>query len=356
MSGWVQSNDRLALRQIAIQLAEQTGNNQLLQLSEGGQSAADEDDNPFVDNPVPAPTEADPDADTFLPPPSQISECIKRLLTLSRPTIVLVDAFDLFALHARQALLYCLLDTAQACQSSQGDKGLAIVGLTSRVDVVNLFEKRVKSRFSGRLLRVGPVPREQDWMAIVRGCLTTPAELPLSHVDDDNDATDSDLSEWTTLWNSGIQKFLEDSVMLQVVRDTYSVVRDVRTLVRLLVPTICRLSPNQPFPTSAMLSVAAETQRTRTPFPSLHTLPYPALCLVIASYHSHLKGHSIFNFEMLFEGFQVQVRASAAAPIQLNGTSIGMPKCSRSVMLCVSVTQFQFSFPRDTDCDFFSGL
>lgn len=55
------------------------------------------------------------------------------MTTLSRPTIVIVEAFDLFTNHARQALLYCLLDTVQSCRAGEGRKGVAVVGVTSRV-------------------------------------------------------------------------------------------------------------------------------------------------------------------------------------------------------------------------------
>lgn len=251
---------------------------------------------------------------------------------LNRPTIVLVDAFDLFSLHPRQALLYCLLDTVQACQSAQGNKGLAVVGLTSRVDVVSLLEKRVKSRFSGRILRVSNVPSEEGWFGIVRRCLLLPAALSPS----DDEMTESNLEEWTDLWTTNVEKFLADSATKQSIHETYSIVRDVRVLIRVLTPAIARLSPSQPFPTAAYLQRAMQSQRTRTPFASLYTLPYPALCLLIASHHSDQKGHPVFNFEMLYEAFRVQLRASMAAPIQLNGTGIGMVKCSRSVMLSVS--------------------
>jgi len=53
--------------------------------------------------------------------------------TLPRPTIVVLDAFDLFTSHARQALLYCLLDTVQSCRAGEGRKGVAVVGITTRV-------------------------------------------------------------------------------------------------------------------------------------------------------------------------------------------------------------------------------
>lgn len=50
-----------------------------------------------------------------------------------KPVVVVLDGFDLFAEHARQALLYCLLDTVQSCRAGEGSRGLAVVGVTSRI-------------------------------------------------------------------------------------------------------------------------------------------------------------------------------------------------------------------------------
>lgn len=64
--------------------------------------------------------------------------------SLPRPTIVILDAFDLFTTHARQALLYCLLDTVQSCRAGEGRKGVAVVGVTTRV--VSAYLRRLRSR------------------------------------------------------------------------------------------------------------------------------------------------------------------------------------------------------------------
>ncbi|KAF5319018.1 hypothetical protein D9611_012651 [Ephemerocybe angulata] len=330
LSGWVQSSDRLALRQIAIQLAEQTGNSYLSQFNdengdEPSHQPQNNDDNPFLDDDAAGTS----NEAISLPPSSHLPALIALLPTLKRPTIVMVDAFDLFALHPRQALLYCLLDTVQACQSSNGNKGLAVIGLTSRVDVVQLLEKRVKSRFSGRIVRVSNVSREEGWIQIMRKCLLPPSDTPSITDEEDEDAGE----DWSSLWAAGVEKFLSDPSTDKIVRETYAIVREVRLLVRLLTPVIARLSPSQPYPTAKLLQAAAVAQRVRTPHTDLHTLPYPALCLLIAGYQSGVKGHPVFTFEMLLEAFLSQVRASSAAPILLHGTSIGMVKCSRNVML-----------------------
>jgi origin recognition complex subunit 4 len=63
----------------------------------------------------------------------------------SQSVIFIIDEFDLFATHPRQTLLYNLFDIAQSRKAP-----IAVLGCTARLDVVEMLEKRVKSRFSHR--------------------------------------------------------------------------------------------------------------------------------------------------------------------------------------------------------------
>jgi origin recognition complex subunit 4 len=64
---------------------------------------------------------------------------------VAKSVIFIIDEFDLFASHPRQTLLYNLLDIAQSRKAP-----IAVLGLTTRLDVTEGLEKRVKSRFSHR--------------------------------------------------------------------------------------------------------------------------------------------------------------------------------------------------------------
>ncbi len=141
--------------------------------------------------------------------------------TLPRPTIIVLDAFDLFTLHARQSLLYCLLDTAQSCRAVKGNKGMAVIGVTTRVDTINMLEKRVKSRFSGRTLRTACPRRLTDWLRLAKAALCTP--ITTEH------------EEWSRLWDTSVEDFLQHQSVLEILKDTFALSRDLRMLSRLLV-------------------------------------------------------------------------------------------------------------------------
>lgn len=79
--------------------------------------------------------------------PSEITGSEEGLT--SKSVVFVIDEFDLFATHARQTLLYNLFDIAQARKAP-----IAVLGVTTRVDVVESLEKRVKSRFSHRYVHL----------------------------------------------------------------------------------------------------------------------------------------------------------------------------------------------------------
>lgn len=63
----------------------------------------------------------------------------------SKSVVYILEEFDLFCAHANQTLIYNLFDVAQSAQAP-----ICVIGLTRRYDVIEMLEKRVKSRFSHR--------------------------------------------------------------------------------------------------------------------------------------------------------------------------------------------------------------
>lgn len=69
----------------------------------------------------------------------------------SQRLIFIIEEFDLFCAHHNQTLLYNLFDVAQSAQTP-----ICVLGISDRLDVVVLLEKRVKSRFSHRQILLRP--------------------------------------------------------------------------------------------------------------------------------------------------------------------------------------------------------
>lgn len=132
LNGLIQRDDRLALREIMRQLGRQ--------MAEGE----------YVED------EAKNYSDTL----TKLIATLSSPNTSSNPTsqqhndhqvaksvIFVLDEFDLFASHPRQTLLYNLFDIAQ---SSSRRTPIAVLGMTTKVNAVDMLEKRVKSRYSHR--------------------------------------------------------------------------------------------------------------------------------------------------------------------------------------------------------------
>ncbi len=100
--------------------------------------------------------------------------------------------------------------------------------MTSRIDTINLLEKRVKSRFSGRIFRTGPPDDAQDWLGIAKSILLVPITHKKQEV----------AEQWNRSWTTSVNKFLSDSNAMKIFRETFDISRDVQVLQRLLVGNI----------------------------------------------------------------------------------------------------------------------
>lgn len=129
-------------------------------------------------------------------------------VTAAKSVVILLDEFDLFVTHPRQTLLYNLFDIAQARKAP-----IAVIGLTTKVDVTEMLEKRVKSRFSHRYVYV-PLPRTFE----------TYSDICLASLDiDDNEAL-----QLADTHESG--RALLDSNSWEMLRDGWKVYLQVRNL------------------------------------------------------------------------------------------------------------------------------
>lgn len=160
LNGFFHTDDRLALREIWRQLGRET----------------DTEDEASKVNSY---------ADTMatllalLSHPEELlnsSDNSKGIMT-AKSVVIILDEFDLFATHPRQTLLYNLFDIAQARKAP-----LAVLGLTTKVDVTEMLEKRVKSRFSHRYVYL---PLARSYEAFSDACLST-LSVEATELEDDD--------------------------------------------------------------------------------------------------------------------------------------------------------------------------
>jgi len=149
LNGFIHTDDKLALREIWRQLGKE------MEIGEDSVSKNYADTLTTLLALLSHPSEAD----------GQTSDQVAKAV------VFVMDEFDLFATHPRQTLLYNLFDIAQSRKAP-----IAVLGLTTRIDVVESLEKRVKSRFSHRYVHLSLAKNLDAFKDICKAALTVQHE------------------------------------------------------------------------------------------------------------------------------------------------------------------------------------
>ncbi|KAI4948128.1 hypothetical protein J4E91_006122 [Alternaria rosae] len=285
LNGFVHTDDKIALREIWRQLGKE------MDIEEDGSG--------------PGKNYADTLA-TLLALLSHPSEQTGEVTDqVAKAVIFVMDEFDLFAQHPRQTLLYNLFDIAQSRKAP-----IAVLGLTTRIDVTNSLEKRVKSRFSHRYVHLRLATTFTAFQETCKACLliqpellsveergileggtkTTPGQKAKK-----GDTREDALSQW----NANISKLFSTSTFLTThLAPTFYLSKSVpKILTTFLLPT-ATLSPTTPFlPTTSLSSPDSKLSL----IPSLSQL---SLSLLIAAARLDIIHDSdTCNFNMAYDEY-----------------------------------------------------
>ncbi|WVQ77021.1 hypothetical protein IAR50_006700 [Cryptococcus sp. DSM 104548] len=300
LSGLAQTTDRLAIREMGRQIAEAEG--KVLE-----DENIDEDDQ--GDNEEYAPT--------------TLPSHLLALLTAPSPRaiIIVIKEFDLFTEHARQALLYCLFDVVQSVRSGPvgtTPRGLAVLGITPRIDTLLLLEKRVKSRFSHRIWRVtsplasvmqggvGGVGSDEErqgqrgWEELLKKALIP--WYPESVLDQDPEET------WRGDWEYVILTTLRDERIKRYFDRLIGLTTDVRVLYRPFILPVTRVQTRMDQKLDAKILVdqilaQIETASFGLQNDKLRGLPAPCLGVLIIAKHLAFAGREEFTYAMVEEEY-----------------------------------------------------
>lgn len=212
-------------------------------------------------------------------------EALKSGDQSSKPILFLLDEFDLFAHHKNQTLLYNLFDVAQSAQAP-----ICVVGITCRLDVIELLEKRVKSRFSHRQIHLFNSQTFEDFIVIFKKLLCLDVNFP------DQKFADS--------WNLQVEQLARDPTITDILRQQFEFTKDVRALQQLLMYPVCQLGEMSP---SLSVSDFVESRKLITmdsKSAMLHGVSILELCLIIAMKHlTEIYEGEPFNFEMVYSEY-----------------------------------------------------
>lgn len=155
----------------------------------------------------------------------------------NKSVIFVLDEFDLFASHPRQTLLYNLFDIAQSRKAP-----IAVLGLTTRIDVAESLEKRVKSRFSHRYVHLSSSKSFAAFVEVCKAALTLQED---SLKEDERDVILPQVSGSTSethatvfdTWNVAIENVLSSDAVAGLLRRIYYTTKSVPDfLASMLIP------------------------------------------------------------------------------------------------------------------------
>ncbi|KAK0149699.1 Origin recognition complex subunit 4 [Merluccius polli] len=159
-------------------------------------------------------------------------------------------------------------------------------------DVLELLEKRVKSRFSHRQIHLLSSLTFSQYLQVVRAQLQLP------------DATFPD-SKFCHDWNASVKALCEDKSVEEVLQRQFNSTKDFRSLHRLLMVSLSRVSASNPTIKPADLVDASRLFSADSKTNILHGLSILELCLIIAMKHlNDIYDGEPFNLQMVYNEFK----------------------------------------------------
>ncbi|XP_052092994.1 origin recognition complex subunit 4-like [Mytilus californianus] len=203
----------------------------------------------------------------------------------SKPILFILEEFDMFAHHKNQTLLYNLFDIAQSDQAP-----ICVVGVTCRLDVIELLEKRVKSRFSHRQVYFLNNYNFENYCDICMSYLRIESK-PVG-------------SDFIKEWNKQVEKLSKDGTVRDVLQQQFNFNKDIRALHHILMYVVCHLNETHSFPTPSDFVEAMKVTMTDSKSAMLHGISILELCLIIAMKHlTDIYDGEPFNFEMVYSEY-----------------------------------------------------
>ena len=145
------------------------------------------------------------------------------------PVIFILENMDLLAEHPKQILLYNLFDISQSSKSP-----ILVVGLTSRIDTLLLLEKRVKSRFSHRMIDFYPQFTLQEYMDIIKRLLMLDKSCGMA-------------SQYVDEYNSSLIGAFEDLNAQKYLTWMFEIINDFPSIIKICSNLVSQLSDTNPY-------------------------------------------------------------------------------------------------------------
>jgi origin recognition complex subunit 4 len=238
--------------------------------------------------------------------------------TDSQRLIFIIEEFDLFCAHHNQTLLYNLFDVAQSAQTP-----ICVLGITHRLDVIELLEKRVKSRFSHRQIFLLPnsddfdgyvnvfkkllkLPSAQESAEYTKKKLSIPKsvfkEVKLPFIRRLFNPSDYQFSKkHVTDWNKSIDQLAKKDRVASALENLYNTSVSLATLKLFLFQIVSKLSDTHPkIEDNDVIRLVEHLLFEDSKVKLMTGLSVLEICILIAiKHHCEIYDNDPFNFEIV---------------------------------------------------------
>ena len=213
-------------------------------------------------------------------------DSLKENIAETKSIVIVMDEFDCFTSHKNQSLLYNMFDIAQSRQSP-----VCVIGITCRLDVVELLEKRVKSRYSHRHIITFPNYTFSNYLDIMKELIILPESFTCNH--------------FKKRWDQNIENLFDKKIVVDLLERHFSMQKDIGNAIKLFILPISTVSNLHPLITDEDLISSYSNIHVDAKAAVLKGLSTLELCLVVAAQHvNERREGQPFNFEMVYNEYQ----------------------------------------------------
>lgn len=241
--------------------------------------------------------------------------------------IFLIDEFEKFTSNNKQTLLYNLFDLSQSSSIP-----ICVVGITTKITTRELLEKRVRSRFSQRIISINRSGSIEEFWQHAKLNLTL-NELFIKELNN---------PKYGTMWNEYFDTLyaekspLTSSYLKKLVFQNYYTLKNFKTFCNNCVFPIASITLAEPFPKDSKFKKYVENQSSNYIQSVIKSLSSLELLLVIAAARWVEKYDlQVVNFNLAFREYEDMIKNFNVASNTSNTSKLG----DSSVMTNIKVNQ-----------------
>ncbi|OBA19532.1 hypothetical protein METBIDRAFT_59873 [Metschnikowia bicuspidata var. bicuspidata NRRL YB-4993] len=203
--------------------------------------------------------------------------------------VFLIDEIEKFTENPRQTLLYNLFELSQ-----ESKVPICILGITLKVTIRDYFEKRVKSRFSQRMVQTKRADDMETFWQDAKGFLTVP-ETSLDCFEN---------KDYPRQWNKKMEQLFQERLGLKsIFYTTYFTTKSYRLIYNQCTFPVSKISISSPFPKSTDFEMYLKNDLRGIEAKILSLAPLELLVVVAAARWIARSDTPQVNFKLMYREY-----------------------------------------------------